>query len=165
MTTVARRLRRGVYLSSTFGETPRVGIVVSIVEGLNLFALFAFAHVTGIAHLEETRGELDEPFWVDGAHLSHVLLGGEHELVVDDPVWLTLEEGGRRVDVRRGLLDDGFVSFLWVFFRAVEEESRTNGFAHLVVVAPGARRSEAVPVHDCQELLSHVLRALERTSL
>ena len=47
--------------------------------------------MTRVALFEEARGEFDEPFWVDCAHFAHVLFGGEHEFVVDDPIGLALE--------------------------------------------------------------------------
>ena len=113
----ARRARaREGRRSSTLAETPRVGIVVPVVQRFDLFSLLSLAQMSRIAELEEARGELDEPLGVDGAHLAHVLLGGEDELVVDDPVGLTLEEGAGGVDVGWSLFDDGFVPLLRVFF-------------------------------------------------
>jgi len=118
-----------------------------------------------VAELEKARSELDEPFGVDGADFTHVLLGREHELVVDDPVGLTLEERARGVNVRRSLLDDGFVTLLRIFLGAVEEETRADGFANFVVVASSARGAELVSIHDGEKLFTDVLRALHRTRL
>ncbi len=46
------------------------------------------------------------------AHLAHVLLGGEHQLVIDDPVRLALEERRRRVDEHRCPVRDCLVPLL-----------------------------------------------------
>ena len=147
--------------SATLAQTPGVGIVVTIVERFNLFRLFALAQVPRVTELEEARSELDEPFRVDRAYFAHVFFCRENELVVDDPVGLALEQGAGGMDVRGCLLDDGLVTFLRILLRSVEEESGADGLAHFVVVPSSARCAKFVTIHDGEELLSDVLRALQ----
>jgi len=45
-----------------------------------------------------------------GTYLSHVLLGGEHKLMVDHPVWLLLEHGRAGVNVHWLLLHHSLVA-------------------------------------------------------
>lgn len=54
-------------------------------------------------------------------HLTHVLLCGEHQLVVDDPVRLPLEEGGGGVDEHGLLLHQRLVPLLWAAARRESE--------------------------------------------
>lgn len=53
--------------------------------------------------LEELGRELDEPLGVDRHDVAHVLLGREHQLVVEKPLGVLVEERRRRVDVLLGI--------------------------------------------------------------
>ena len=46
------------------------------------------------------------------SYLSHVFLGGLHDLVVDDPLWLAVEEGGGGVDGGDLAVHQGAVALL-----------------------------------------------------
>eukprot|EP00976_Prorocentrum_cordatum_P086025 1186344-Prorocentrum_minimum.AAC.2 len=85
-------------------------------------------------YLEEARRELGEPLGFDDAALAHVLLGGEDELVVDDPVRLPLEERRGRVDVHRLVLHHRLVALLGVLARRVEEKAAADGAPDAVEV-------------------------------
>ena len=52
-----------------------------------------------------------------------VLARGEDQLVVDDPLRVSVEKRRRRVDVDRGALDECLVSFLGVFLGRVSEKA------------------------------------------
>ena len=62
---------------------------------------------------------------------GRVLLGGEYELVVDEPLRVAVEEGGRRVDVDDLPLVHGLVPLLRVLLGRVHEEARADRLAHL----------------------------------
>ena len=51
----------------------------------------SLAHDSGVRLFEKSRGEFDEPFWVDGDAFTHVLFGRQDEFVVNDPIWLALK--------------------------------------------------------------------------
>lgn len=53
----------------------------------------------GFNLLEVLWRDFEEPLGFDGKHLSHVLFGCHDELMVDNPLWITVEERGTRVDV------------------------------------------------------------------
>ena len=67
----------------------------------------------------------------DGHHLAHVLLGGEHELVVDEPLGRAVEERGGGVDVHDLPLVHGLVALLRVLLGRMHEEAGADGLAHL----------------------------------
>lgn len=67
------------------GYPPGVGLFVAVVQWLQTLLLLLFAEARRVGHFEEGRGELHKPARVDGGHLTHVLLCGEDQLVVDNP--------------------------------------------------------------------------------
>jgi hypothetical protein len=80
-------------------------------------------------------------------HLTHVLLGGEDELVIDDPVRLPLEQRGGRMDVHGLVFHQALVALLRVLTRRVEEEARSYGAPDAVEVLARAHavQPEAQP--------------------
>ena len=72
--------------------TPGHGVIVAVVEGLNALLALAATELLVVGRLEEARRQLDKPLGIYGAHLAHVLLAGQHKLVVDDPVRLPLKQ-------------------------------------------------------------------------
>ena len=65
----------------------------------------------------------------------------------------------------RILLNNCLVAFLWVLACCMEEESRADGFPDLVVVTARADQVQFIAVHDLQQLLAHILRPLQTTTL
>ena len=74
-----------VELAEGSRDSPGVRLLVFIVQRFNLLRFLGFAEPCRVVELEELRSKLDEPLGVDGRDLAHVLLGGEHQLVVHDP--------------------------------------------------------------------------------
>lgn len=95
----------------------------------------------------------------------HVLLGGQHERVVDDPLGLLAEQRRAGVQVDGGALDQGLVPLLGVLARRVAEEARAQRLPHLLRVAPARRDRVPVPLHDADDLVAHVLGPLHRPRL
>jgi len=89
---------------------PVVGVVVAVIQRLNALGALAPRQLVRVGALEEARRELDEPLGVDRAHLAHVLLAGQHQLVVDDPVRLPLEERAAGVNKHLRLLHHRLVA-------------------------------------------------------
>lgn len=79
------------------------------------------------------------------AYLPHVLLRGEHQLVVQHPVRLLLEQCRGRVDEHRLLLHYRLVPFLRVLTRSVVEEAAADGLLHKVGGFPAAHLLQVVP--------------------
>ena len=74
-----------VELAEGSRDSPRVRFLVFIVQRFNLLRFLGFAEPRRVVELEELGSELDQPLGIDSGHLAHVLLGGEHQLVVDYP--------------------------------------------------------------------------------
>ena len=72
-------------LAEGAGNPPRVGLLVLIVQWLDLLLFLGFTEFGRVGEFEELRRKFDEPACVDGRHFAHVLLGGEDELVVHNP--------------------------------------------------------------------------------
>lgn len=72
-------------LSEGAGDSPGVGILVFVVEGLDLLLLLLLAEFGRVGELEELRSKLHQPFRVHGGHFSHVFLGSQHKFMVDNP--------------------------------------------------------------------------------
>mmetsp|Transcript_27535 Transcript_27535/g.59266 ORF Transcript_27535/g.59266 Transcript_27535/m.59266 type:complete len:276 (+) Transcript_27535:374-1201(+) len=121
--------------------------------------------MAGVGRLEEAGRKLDEPLGIDGHHLTHVLLGGEHELVVEDPLGVAVEDGGGGVDVDDLALVHCLVALLRILLRRVHEVARGDGLAHLRVVLARRDDLQLVAVHDSEQLLAHVLRLPHRPRL
>ena len=67
------------------GYPPRIRFLVFIIERLNLLRLLGFAQPGGVIEFEELGREFNEPLGVNGRDLAHVFLGGQDQLVVNDP--------------------------------------------------------------------------------
>ena len=80
------------------GNTPGIWFFEFVVQRLEFLLLLLHREFGGIACFEESRGEFDQPLRVDCCYFSHVLFGGQDELVIDAPVGLSIEHGGRGVD-------------------------------------------------------------------
>lgn len=68
------------------GYPPSVGFLISVVQRLEALLFLLLAEARGVGHFEKGRRKLYQPARVNGGHLPHVLLGGQHQLVVHDPV-------------------------------------------------------------------------------
>ena len=77
--------------SSPSAESPRIWILVPIMEWFQPLLPLPFADRLLINLLEVLWGDFEQPFWLNGQHLSHVLLGGHHQLVVDHPFRISVE--------------------------------------------------------------------------
>ncbi len=66
-------------------DSPSVGLFVTVVQRLEALLFLLLAEACGVGHFEEGRWKLHQPARVDGGHLPHVLLGGQHQLVVHNP--------------------------------------------------------------------------------
>lgn len=111
-----------------------------VVERFDPLLSFASAEASRVVELEEGRGKFHQPFWVDGCGLAHVLLGSEHQLVVDHPggrrrgrgeevggaiephppVRLPVEQSTGGVDEDGLVVNDCLVAFLGVLYRRSE---------------------------------------------
>ena len=99
-----------------------------VIQRFKALLPLALAQLGGVRDPEERGREFGEPLGVDSGHLAHVLLGGEHELVVDDPLRLPVEERARRMDVHHLPVHHRLVAFLRVFPGRVTEETAGDGF-------------------------------------
>lgn len=66
-------------------DSPGVGFLVAVVQRLQALLFLLLAEAGGVRHFEEGWGKLHQPARVNGGHLSHVLLGGQHQLVIHNP--------------------------------------------------------------------------------
>jgi len=121
---------------AALAQAPQVGFIVSIIQRLDPLLPFPLAHLGGVSTLVKPWRQLNKPFWIDHGHLPHVLLCRHHKLMIDDPVWLALEQCAARVDVHWLVFDQGSVSFLGILPGGVEKESCSDGFPYLCEVFP-----------------------------
>jgi len=75
-----------VELAEGSRDTPRVGLLVFVVERLDLLRLLGSTQARWVGELEELWRKLDEPFRIDRRHFTHVFLGRHHQLMVNHPV-------------------------------------------------------------------------------
>ena len=68
-------------------------------QRLNLFLLLPLTDLVRVCDSEELWRDIDKPLRFDSSHVVTVLAGREDELVVDDPLWVPIEERRRRMDV------------------------------------------------------------------
>lgn len=68
------------------GDSPGVWFLVSVVQRLEALLLLLLAEAGGIGDFEESGREFNKPAGIDGRYFPHILLGGQHQLVVHNPV-------------------------------------------------------------------------------
>lgn len=75
----------GVKFLESPRDSPGVGVFILVVQGFDFLLFLLLAEFGGVAEPEKVRGEFDEPLGINGRDLSHVFLGGQHQLMVDNP--------------------------------------------------------------------------------
>lgn len=73
------------------GYSPGVGLLITVIQGLKTLLLLLFAELGWVRDLEEGRSKFHKPPGVDGGDLTHILLRGQHQLMVYHP-----EEGQKQ---------------------------------------------------------------------
>mmetsp|Transcript_11027 Transcript_11027/g.20025 ORF Transcript_11027/g.20025 Transcript_11027/m.20025 type:complete len:259 (-) Transcript_11027:1782-2558(-) len=139
--------------------------MVPIVEWFDAFVFLPPRQFIRIRRLEEPRRQLHQPLGIDHQHLTHVLLGSQHQFVVQHPIGLLLVARTAGVDEDGLLLHHRFVSLLRILPGRVEEEPGCDSFANLDVVLARTHLFQLVPVHNRQQLFPNVLRPLQRPVL
>jgi hypothetical protein len=76
-----------------------------------------------ISEFEEVRCDINKPFWVYGANFSHILLGGEDKLVIDDPLWFLVEKSTAWMDIDLMVVNQRSVASFRVLTCSMEEKS------------------------------------------
>lgn len=97
---------------------------------------------------------------------SNVVLCRQHELVVDDPIGLVVQ-ASRRMQLNDLVVLDGQVVTGALQMGDLHEESLNEGLANVDVVVLrgelGAGALQVEAIHDASELLSDVVRGLQRS--
>ena len=109
------------------------------------------------------RVKLHEPFRINHLDLfARVLFRRLHELVVDDPLRLTVEQfAAHRVNVDHLTVYQGTIAPLRIPFCRVPEEARkTDGLLNAGSVPSSRHHVQLVPVHDAEQLFAHGLSTL-----
>ena len=140
-------------------------LFVFVEEGLDPLVLFEVGQLGRVRKLEKGRSQLDQPLWVDSRHGVHVLLGGLHNFVVHHPLGLTVEQRAARVNGHDLRVDQGSVPLLRVLLGRVPKEAGTDGLLDAGDGLATGNDVQLVPVHDPEQLLSNVLRPLQRPHL
>ena len=79
------------------------------------------------------RRYFEKPFWLNFDQISHELLGGQDQLVIDDPFGQSLKHAGAGVAVDCvGILERAIVATFLQLGRIVEEP-RSNCFTYVCV--------------------------------
>jgi len=150
---------------SCSGDTPGVGLLVLVVQGLDPLRLLELGQLGRVREPEECRCEFYQPLRIYGCAFSHIFLRGLNNLMKDDPLWLSVEKGTAWVNRHHLSIDQGSVSLLWILLGCVAEKSRTNSFLHPWYTFATADHVQFVPVHDSHQLLSHILTSLQGSLL
>lgn len=74
-----------VKLAEGSRNTPCVRLLVFIIKRLNLLRLLGTTQSRRVSKLEELWCKLDEPFWINCRHFTHVFFGRHYQLVVHHP--------------------------------------------------------------------------------
>jgi hypothetical protein len=74
-------------------------------ERLRLHILSMLRYTIGISFLEKARGHIRKPLGVNCDDFTHVLLCGEHQVMVKHPFWLMMKESGAWMNENGLLLD------------------------------------------------------------
>lgn len=77
------------------GDSPGIGFLVAVVQRLEALLFLLLAETSGVRHFKESRRKLHQPAGVNGGHLPHVLLCGQHQLMVNNPEEEMSGVGGR----------------------------------------------------------------------
>lgn len=112
------------------GYSPSIWFLVAVIKGLQPLLFLLFAEACGIRDFEESWRKFYKPPRVNGGHLPHVLLGGQHKLMIHHPFWLAIEQCAGGVDVDHLLVYEGSVTFLRVLFGCVSEETTADGLLY-----------------------------------
>lgn len=145
--------------------SPRVWILVFVVQRLDLLLFLLLAEFRGVAEAEKIWGKLDQPLWINGRDFSHVFLGRQNEFMVDNPVGLSVEEGARGVDVDHLTVNECPIPFLGVLLGGVTEKPTTDGLLNSCSVLTTADDIQLVPVHNTQHLFADILGPFESSNL
>lgn len=132
-------------LGSSFAQPPGIGFMISVIKWFNAFLTLAFAHFRWICHFEEPWCQFHEPFWINNCDLPHVLFCSHYQLMVDDPVWLSLKKSAARVDINWLVFNQGSVTFLWILSCCMKKESRSNRLPYLCEILPSTHNVQLIP--------------------
>lgn len=142
------------------GYSPSVGFLVTVVERFQFLLPLLLAKACGVTNPVESWCKLHQPARVDSGHLPHVLLGGQHQLMVHKPFWLAVKEGAGGVKVHHLLVNQGTVPIMGVLPGSVPEETAANSFLDPHRSCSTRYHVQLVSVHDAQHLLAYVLSSL-----
>lgn len=111
-------------------------IIMHLVEQrFNLFLPFPLADLVGIRNLEELWCHLHQPFRLDGRDVMTILPSCQNQLIVNQPLRISVEQRRGRVDIHRCPLSKRFISLLWIFLGRIPEEARAYRFTDPVIVS------------------------------
>ncbi len=110
------------------GNTPRIGLFVFVIERLETLIPLDFAELGRIGEFEKGRREFNQPFGIDDGHFAHVLFRSLNQLVVHDPLGLSVKDCAARVNVDYLAVHQRSISLLRILFSSITEKSRTNCF-------------------------------------
>src|SRR5699024_6202653 len=102
-------------------NTPCIRLLVLVVQRLETQLFLVLRQFDRVGEMEKAGRKLDQPTRVDGGGLAHVFLGGEHNLVVDNPLGLSVEQSRGWMNVGHSAVHQRAVTFLWVLLRSVSE--------------------------------------------
>jgi len=74
-----------VKLAEGSRDTPRIRLLIFIIQWLDLLCFLGTTQSRRIGKLEELWRKLDEPFWINCRHFTHVFFGRHHQLMIDHP--------------------------------------------------------------------------------
>lgn len=103
------------------GYSPGIWFLVAVVEGLQPLLFLLLAEACGIRDFEESWRKFYKPPRVNGGHLPHVLLGGQHKLMIHHP------------GERKGL-NPALVQAAWILVVLLISSGNIVGGKHTILV-------------------------------
>ena len=76
----------------TFAEAPCIFFIKPIEQRLDLLFSLGLAQVLWISLLEKLWSHFHKPLGIHLQDITHILLGGENQFVIQDPFWVLVEQ-------------------------------------------------------------------------
>ena len=131
--------------SALSGNTPRIRLLVFVVQRLEPLISFDFAELGRVRESEKGWSKFHQPLGIDDSHFTHVLLCGLNQFVVDDPLGLPVKDRATRVNVDHLAVHQRPITFLRILLGRVSEKTRTDRFLHPSRILASGYHVQLVP--------------------
>lgn len=119
-----------------------------------------------IVIIRKERGTYQKPFWLDCSDSTDIVLGCENEFIIQHPLGLVSQDGGRVQEHILVVLDGKVLALAaCVLLRDLHEETRAKSTADVLVVLlvleVSGHHLQILAFHDAEQLRADVISGLE----